>query len=117
MTLYELAGDSHTFAKFGVEGQPSSPTSVLDVSDRQTPLIVARYRNRPVGRSLRRTNFRWPIAQAAVWPQATFVGFDLAPCHADLEALAKAEEASSLPLRIGDWRDVQSRISWEQGDL
>lgn len=64
----------------------------------------------------------WPISQALEWPDATFIGLDIAPCQTDLNLLAEAEKRSrssksGVPSDTGMWESIAQRITWDRGDL
>ncbi|ORY27168.1 S-adenosyl-L-methionine-dependent methyltransferase [Naematelia encephala] len=90
-TMYEMAG-RHTFVD-------DAPTAVLDIG---------------TGIGL------WPISQALIWPQTTFVGLDPVPCQVDLTSLAWAERkgrCASVRRGQGIWEGVEKRIAWERANF
>ncbi|WVQ78309.1 hypothetical protein IAT38_000394 [Cryptococcus sp. DSM 104549] len=95
-TMYEVAGDRHTFAEF-----EEPPKTVLDIG---------------TGSGF------WPISQALEWPQASFVGLDLVPCQTDLSLLAEAERtarSTSQGVITGEglWESVAKRITWQRANF
>ena len=109
-TMWEVAGESHTFTRFAPGNEPST---VLDVSRMVHPhlTIAAGYWTRPMA--------HLSIPRMA---DATFVGLDLVPCQTDLSLLAAAERSArstsqGLAAGQGIWERLEEKVTWEQGDL
>ncbi|EIW69448.1 hypothetical protein TREMEDRAFT_62314 [Tremella mesenterica DSM 1558] len=97
-TMYDEAGGRHTFAEFA-EGK--EPGAVLDIG---------------TGIGL------WPISQALIWSNTTFVGLDMVPCQIDLSLLAQAERSarsttSGIVEGEGMWSSIEKRITWDRANF
>nr|XP_018263819.1 uncharacterized protein I303_03692 [Kwoniella dejecticola CBS 10117]OBR85977.1 hypothetical protein I303_03692 [Kwoniella dejecticola CBS 10117] len=96
-TMYEVAGNRHSFADLS-----NPPEAVLDIG------TGAGY---------------WPISMALEYPNTTFVGLDLVPCQTDLTVLADAErrarstKAGQPPQGMGLWENLEKRVKWQRGNL
>ncbi|WVQ70042.1 uncharacterized protein L199_008266 [Kwoniella botswanensis] len=96
-TMYEIAGERHTFVEF-----EEPPKAVLDIG---------------TGAG------HWPISMALRYPDTNFVGLDLVPCQIDLSLLAEAEKrarstkAGTSAEGIGMWESVEKRVKWQRGNF
>ncbi|WVW83046.1 hypothetical protein I302_105063 [Kwoniella bestiolae CBS 10118] len=96
-TMYEIAGERHTFSDFA-----EPPQAVLDIGT-------------GVG--------HWPISMALQYPNTTFVGLDLVPCQIDLSLLAEAEKrarstrSGTSAEGMGMWESVEKRVQWQRGNI